>query len=357
MEVAEFKQIANAFGLDSNQWYFEQFGGGHINTTFCLSQKGELIPKFILQKINIQVFPLPEKIANNWKLAYETIQNNRSAYQMIMFIQTVKGRNYFYSDNGDCWRLIPFVSNTYTCESVEKPVQAYQTAFAFGNFARMLDGLNLKDFSDPIPNFHNLDFREKEFELSLASASTTRLQVAHNLLLNKKSFSFITAELASLIHNNILPPRLMHHDAKIANILYSVKTQLPHCIVDFDTLMPGTIISDIGDMLRTMTTQTAEDEPDVTKISFREDFVAAILNGYLEATGNMLTAVERRSLYFGGLALVYMQAIRFLTDFLNNDSYYHIHYPEHNFVRARAQFNLLNLMVEKRQKIETTYLG
>ncbi len=127
-------------------------------------------------------------------------------------------------------------------------------------------------------------------------------------------------------------------------------------IIDFDTLMPGTVISDIGDMLRTLTSSASEDETDISRIDFREDFVAAILQAYRKAMADVLTAEESSKLYFAGLVLVYMQAIRFLADFLNNDIYYQIRYPGHNLIRAKNQFQLLRLMMDKRSEIERKYL-
>jgi thiamine kinase-like enzyme len=356
MEIEKYQSIAKAFGIENRQFQCNPFGTGHINFTFGLQETNEAEPDYILQKINTHVFPDPEKIASNWNAAESFIRRLDTDYQMIKFLPTMDGNNFFRDEDGEYWRLIPFVKNTFTCETVETPEQAYQTASAFGNLTRLLNGVTISDFQTILSDFHNLSFREWQFNEALAKADFERLEVVKELLITKKSFVQITTEFESIQKQKLLPIRIFHIDAKISNILFSKGTRLPVCIVDYDTLMPGTILSDVGDMLRSMTSDTVEDEADLSKIKFREDFVASILDGYLDAMKNIITINEKRLLYFGGIVLVYMQAIRFLTDYLENDRYYHIAYSTQNLVRAQNQFRLLALMAEKRTEIERKFL-
>jgi thiamine kinase-like enzyme len=356
MELVKYQRIAEAFGIDNKLYLCKPFGTGHINSTFGLQDIKEPEPDFILQKINTHVFPFPEKIASNWKNAETHILNLNIEYQMIKFLPTITGQNFFRDEGEGWWRLIPFVKNTFTCETVENPEQAYQTANSFGTLTRLLHGVDPGRFQTILSDFHNLSFREWQFDKALAIANKERLETAAELLNTKKAFVHITTEFESIQKQNLLTLRIFHTDAKISNILFSKSSQLPVCIVDFDTLMPGTILSDVGDMLRSMTSDTVEDESDLSKIKFREEFVANILLGYLDALKNIITKNEKKLLYFGGIMLVYMQAIRFLTDYLENDSYYQISFSTHNLIRAQNQFRLLELMTKRRTEIERNYL-
>ena len=356
MEVTGFDKILNAFGLAENDFDYKSFGKGNINSTFGLTLKNAVEPTYILQKINTSIFREPYKIAHNWKLASSFIQSENPAYQMIHFIETIDQQDYFTDENAGFWRLTPFVPDSKTLEIVSSPEEAYLTATMFGQFAARLSKADATQYLSVLPDFHNLMFRVQQYKDSVESALPIRLNEAHDLLVQMPEFDPIVSEYDAVFKQKLLPLRIFHHDAKIGNILFSKTTGKPLGIIDFDTLMPGTVISDMGDMLRTLTSSASEDETDLSKINFREDFVAAILQAYRKAMAEVLTTEEISKLYFAGLVLVYMQAIRFLTDFLNNDRYYQIRYPGHNLMRAKNQFQLLRLMMDKRSEIERKYL-
>jgi thiamine kinase-like enzyme len=356
MEIIDFGKILKAYGLTESDYTCQSFGKGNINSTFGLSKTNASEPTYILQKINTSIFTEPQKIAHNWRLASSFIQSENPAYQMIHFIQTIDHQDYYTDENAKVWRLTPFVPDSKTLEIVSSPEEAYLTAFMFGQFASSLSKADATQYQSVLPDFHNLMYRVKQFQESVKSASQNRLDESHDLLAQMSEFDSIVSEYDTIFKQNLLPLRIFHHDAKIGNILFSKTTGKPMGIIDFDTLMPGTVISDIGDMLRTLTSSASEDETDISRIDFREDFVAAILQAYRKAMADVLTAEESSKLYFAGLVLVYMQAIRFLADFLNNDIYYQIRYPGHNLMRAKNQFQLLHLMMDKRSEIERKYL-
>lgn len=356
MEINDYAKILKAFRLTESDFDCQSFGKGNINSTFGLTKKNASEPTYILQKINTSIFTKPEKIAHNWRLASSFIQSEKIDYQMIQFIQTIDHQDYFKDDYENLWRLTPYVPDSKTLEFVSNSEEAYLTAFMFGKFAACLSKTDATQYQSVLPDFHNLMFRVKQFQESVKSASRIRLKDAHELLIHMPEYEHIVDEYDRIFKQNLLPIRVFHHDAKIGNILFSKTTGKPLVIIDFDTLMPGTVISDIGDMLRTLTSSASEDETDISKIDFREDFVAAILQAYTSAMEDVLVAEERKYLYFAGIVLVYMQAIRFLGDFLNNDRYYQIRYPEHNLMRAKNQFQLLRLMIGKRTEMERKYL-
>jgi thiamine kinase-like enzyme len=351
-----FDEILKAFGLVNTDFECEAFGKGNINSTFGLKRKNASEPEFILQKINTSIFTQPQKIATNWKLAYDFLQLDAPAYPMIHFIQTIDQQDFYTDKYSKVWRLTAFVLDSKTLETVSNPEEAYLTAFMFGQFASHLSKADASKFHDILPDFHNLIFREMQFQEAVKSASEGRLNQSADMLHQLSDFESIVKEYRYIFDNNLLPVRVFHHDAKIGNILFSKTSGKPLGIIDFDTLMPGTVISDMGDMLRTLTSSASEDETDFSKIDFREELVAAILQAYKKAMEDVMLPEESKRLYFAGLVLVYMQAIRFLGDFLNNDRYYQIRYPEHNLMRAKNQFHLLRLMMDNRTEIERKYL-
>ncbi len=356
MEIAGFEDVLNGFGLDPKAFQLAAFGKGNINASFGLFELNNPEPSFLLQKINTSVFKAPKKISWNWSLAYSQITSESPDYQMISFRKTLSGDDFHVDQRRDFWRLMPFVSDSKTLDTVSNPDEAYLTAYMFGEFASKLSTANVKKFEYIIPDFHNLSFREQQFHTALTRASALRKSISGQLLKQKELSEPLVKEFQLIAKKNLLPTRIFHHDAKIGNILFSCTTSKPLVIIDLDTLMPGTVLSDIGDMLRTLTSSASENEADISKIDFREKFVAAVLQGYQASFGDLLTPFERSKLYFAGLVLVYMQALRFLSDFLNEDTYYRIEYPEHNLVRAKNQFHLLGLMMERRSEIESKYL-
>lgn len=343
MNILPFEPIIRAYGLKFNNYSIKPFGNGHINHTYIISEG--IQPIYILQKINRHVFNNPQWIADNWKLAYDLIKNSAPDYKMLKFNTTLNRDDFFIDEKGEYWRLLPFISESVCFETAISVNQAAEAAFAFGQFTALLKEAPISKFHFILPDFHNLSLRQKQLDSAIKQSFGQRHEMAEPLLRKFIHFRWITHFYDTF--NETLPLRIMHMDAKISNLLFDAKALKMKYIIDFDTLMPGTILSDLGDLIRSMVCPAAEDETDHLKIIVRRNIFEAIINAYSQALDGNLTSGEIKVMRFAGPILVYMQAIRFLTDFLTNDLYYTISYAEHNLDRAANQIILLEKLLEE----------
>lgn len=352
--------ILAAFGLNYDDYQVEKFGSGLINNTFKLHYKsGRGEDDFILQRINIHVFKDPDIIIKNHRLASEYL---KKAHPEYIFIPPVPMKNgdYLLEWNGEYWRMLPFVKNTTSVNEARYPAQAFEAARQFGRLAKNLSGIDLSKFAPSIPNFHNLTLRYSAFQDSINQADEERKDYAQDLIDAFEKLSQIPITYEELKTDSDFPDRLMHHDTKINNVLLDEKTGAGVCVIDLDTLMPGKIISDLGDMVRTYVSPVSEEETDFSQIIIRNDYYEALMKGYLPEMSGKLTKTEKRMLFYAGQFMIYMQGIRFLTDYLNGDIYYPIRYPLHNYNRATNQLTLLKRLNEKEgelKKIIRKYLN
>jgi Ser/Thr protein kinase RdoA (MazF antagonist) len=342
-------EIVSAFGLNAADYEIKKFGSGHINNTFLLS--GQQDQKYILQRINTYVFKEPGVIARNLRLAADFLAKHHPDYLFITPIPTVTGEEMFFF-NGEYWRMIPFIPNSTSVDQADTPKQAYEAARQFGKMARLLHGIDLHEFKASIPNFHNLTLRYSAFQEAIRTAKEERKNFAEELIEQCLRYSDIAITFESLKTDPEFGDRLMHHDTKINNVLLNKDSFEGICVCDLDTLMPGKIISDLGDMVRTYVSPVSEEERDFSQISIREDYYEALMKGYLSEVGSTLSQTEKDHLFYAGKFMIYMQGIRFLTDYLNGDVYYPIKYPEHNYVRAKNQLVLLEKLLEKEPKLQ-----
>lgn len=336
--------VLAAYGLDPQQVNVQPHGSGHINKTYRVSEPNGR--EFILQRINTYVFKQPEIIAKNHRLAHDYLARQFPNYFFLPAVRTTDGADMHHQGD-EVWRLQDFVADTVTLDQADSPHQAYEAAKQFGRFARMVSDIDLAGFAPTIPNFHNLTLRFKQFEQAIAAASPARMQQAAPVTDAFLQCAAIAETYATLVKGSHLRDRLMHHDTKISNVLLRAGSFEGVCVIDLDTLMPGKVISDLGDMVRTYVCPVSEEEVDLSKVTVRDDYYAALMAGYLSEIGSALTAAEHDSLFYAGQFMVYMQGIRFLADYLNGDLYYPIKYPEHNLNRARIQLALLECLNEK----------
>ena len=328
--------ILAAFGIELNNTP-QRFGSGHINATFLVDAEDGR--QFVLQKINSAVFRV-DAIAHNLRLAARHLAEHSPDYLFIAPIPTLAGEEVFELA-GESWRLTPFVPNSISINEATTPQQAYEAAQQFGLFAKNLDGLDMSKFEATIPDFHNLSFRYRQFQEAVSDASEERKKSAQELINYFLDKSEIVETYESLLQNPDFPDRLMHHDTKINNVLLDRDTQRGLAVCDLDTLMPGKIISDLGDMVRTYVSPVSEESVEFEKVVVREEFYQALVEGYLSEMKAVLTETEKSAIFYSGLFLVYMQGIRFLADYLNGDVYYPTKYPTHNLDRAKNQMVLL----------------
>src|SRR5690606_2759619 len=334
------KQVLNGFGLNEADWESVEFGSGHINNTYRLTKKqgGE---KLLLQRINHFVFKNPQAIAGNMRLAAEYLSAHVPDYMFLVGIQTADGAEFLYDREGFPWRLLPFIDNTFSMDEVQEPGQARSAARQFAILTRKLSGLDASLLQATIPDFHNLELRYRQFEEALASAGQKHQREAADEIGLCKERAYLAQEYSRLIAHPGCRLRIMHHDTKINNVLFDRESGEAKCPIDLDTLMPGYIFSDLGDMVRTYVSPVSEEETDLSRVRVRDEFFEALYDGYLSEMAGGLSEFEKQHLSFCGKMLLYMQALRFLTDHLQGDPYYKIKYAGQNLDRSRNQLKLL----------------
>ena len=337
-------RILEGFGIDKDAYLVSRFGSGLINNTFRLHHKGRSTRNdLVLQKINTQVFKDPYQITQNHRKAADYLAAHYPDYFFLAPVPTASGADLL-EWNEEYWRMLPFVDHTVSINEASTPKQAYEAARQFGRLARKLSGIELDTLQPTIPNFHNLTLRYSNFQSAIAGAVVERKEEAEALINAFQQYSQIAVTYEELKTDPDFRDRLMHHDTKINNVLLDDKTFEGVCVIDLDTLMPGKIISDLGDMIRTYVSPVSEEETDFEKIVIRSEYYDALMKGYLSELGNDLTATEKEVLFYSGQFMVYMQGIRFLADYLNGDVYYAARYPKHNFNRAKNQLTLLEAL-------------
>jgi Ser/Thr protein kinase RdoA (MazF antagonist) len=323
------------------------FGTGLINNTWRINCQSQ---DYILQKINNKVFKEPEHIANNIQRIAAYLEKEHPEYFFIAPVKTKNGEGMAHLPDEGYFRLFPFVKNSHSYDVVQTPKQAFEAASQFGRFTKMLNDFPAESLKITIPDFHNLTYRYKQFEQAIQQGNPLRIKEMKKSIQFLRSQDYIVTTYKEIVSGKEFKLRVTHHDTKISNVLFD-KNDKGLCVIDLDTVMPGYFISDVGDMMRTYLSPVSEEEKDFSKIEVREDYFKAILQGYLEQMATELSPEEIRHFVYAGKFMIYMQAIRFLADHLNNDKYYGASYEGHNYIRAKNQITLLERLFEKETKL------
>ncbi|THU31181.1 aminoglycoside phosphotransferase family protein [Niastella caeni] len=334
-----FNDILTGYGLNPETYSIQSFGSGLINHTWKICPP-EGQPCYILQQINTAVFKHPEDIALNISSLGSYLQQHYPDYLFAGALPTTTGNYLFINEEQQYFRLFPFIAQSHSVDMVHTPEQAFEAARQFARFTYLLSGFDANQLKITIPQFHDLSLRYQQFTYALTHGNPVRIQEARDLI----HFLQQQQDLVKTYERIIISPgfawRVIHHDTKISNVLFDDQ-QKGLCVIDLDTVMPGYFISDVGDMMRTYLSPANEEEKDFDKIIVREEFFTAIARGYIGELQHELTPTEKQHFTYAGQFMIYMQALRFLTDHLNDDIYYGARYEGHNFIRAQNQVVLL----------------
>jgi len=331
-------EVLKGFGLDHHETEYNLFGGGLINNTWKVSSpKGE----FILQQINTDIFPVPGAIIENIINIKRYLEQTAPEYFFVGPIKTKSGHPIF-SYGGFTFRLFPFVKQSMTIDKVEQAQQAFEASRQFGKFSKLLTGYDASGLNISLKNFHDLNLRVSQYNQAIEGAEKSKLKQANWAIAEIEKYVYVVKKYRQILNEEILVTRIFHHDTKISNVLLHAETGLGICVIDLDTVMPGYFISDVGDMMRTYLCPVTEEEIDFELIDVRLDVFESIFNGYMSEMEHILTTKEQSLFVYAGQFMIFMQAIRFLTDFLNGDIYYGAAYPNHNLNRSLNQIHLLN---------------
>ncbi len=339
METSLQQTIEQLYGWENA--VFRPVASGLINHTFQVEADGRI---YLLQEVNSHVFKHPEQIDENLNRLSDYLSMNAPEYLFTAPVKTREGNSLVVQD-GHFYRVFNWVPGSHTIDVVETPEQAFEAANQFGLFTSLLKGFDAGNLKITLPDFHNLSLRYLQFEASLQHGNPERIKESTHEIAVLKAKSGIVDRFESFVKNPEARLRVTHHDTKISNILFD-NEQKGICVIDLDTVMPGFFLSDVGDMIRTYVCPVSEEEKDLNRISIRKPFLEAIQKGYLATMKDALTGFEKDHFWFAGEMLIYMQALRFLTDHLNNDTYYGSRYTGHNFVRAANQICLLEALQE-----------
>ena len=342
-------EIIKAFPEYGEVIGYKPITAGHINDTYIveyLQENGEKI-RYLLQRINTNVFRMPVELMENVMGGTAFLRKKIEAAggdparETLTVFPAKDGKNYYMAEDGGCWRMYNFVEDAFSITELTSAEDFKSAALSFGNFQNLLADYPIETLYETIPNFHNTPSRFKDFLEALEKNASGRKGEAipeiDFVLAREKDCSVIT----DLLDSGMLPVRVTHNDTKLNNVLFDNTTKKGLCVVDLDTVMPGSSLYDFGDSIRFGANTAAEDEKDLSKVSLSLEYFKAYVEGYLEAAGKSLTENEINYLPFSAKLLTLECGIRFLGDFINGDVYFKTEYPEHNLVRARTQFKLV----------------
>jgi len=353
-------KIAGQFCFEGKMTQMKPYGNGHINDTFLLTyetkENGSI--NVILQKMNKNVFPDPAGLMENVQSVTEFLKKKIRACggepdrETLTVIPAKNGKAYYQDEDGEFWRAYVFISGTVCFDLPENEEIFYESAYAFGKFQKMLEDYPAQTLKETIANFHNTKVRFATFKKAVAEDVMGRakdVQEEIRFVLDREEVADFFTDMQE---RGELPIRVTHNDTKLNNVLMDAKTGKALCVVDLDTVMPGLAMNDFGDSIRFGASTAEEDERDLSKVSCDMGLFETYVRGFLEGCDGGLTAKEIELLPMGAKVMTYECGMRFLTDYLQGDTYFKIHREGHNLDRCRTQFKLVADMEKKWQQMQ-----
>lgn len=354
MEEKELKGIVEKFNVEGTIASIRPLGNGLINDTYLVVTAGEN-DDYVLQRINNSIFQDVDLLQHNVEAVTSHIRKklieageDDISRKVLHFVETGEGKTYYMDGAGRYWRVSVFIPRAKTFEAVT-PEYSYYAGKAFGNFEAMLVDLP-ETLGETIPDFHNMELRMRQLRDAVAQDAKGRLSEVRDIVDELESHAHEMCKAERMGREGKLPKRVCHCDTKVNNMMFDEEGRVL-CVIDLDTVMPSFVFSDYGDFLRTGANFVAEDDPEIGKVGFREDIFESFTKGYLESAKSFLTPVETENLPYAVALFPYMQCVRFLTDYINGDTYYKIKYPEHNLVRTRNQLALFRCVYAKQEEM------
>lgn len=344
--INEIISIAQKFQIEGEIVDCRPHGNGHINSTFlieCKKDKG--YRRYILQSVNTNVFKRPEEVMSNVLKVTDFLRKKaENPSDVMVLIPANDGKAYVKADDDNFWRVLSFVEDAICLELPETPEDFYQSAVAFGRFQNQLHDFPVDELFETIPNFHNTPKRFEDFEAAILNDTVGRAESVKEdiqFYLDRKDFCSV---LYDANKEGRLPFRVTHNDTKINNVMLDSKTRKPKCVIDLDTIMPGFSVTDFGDSIRFGASTAAEDERDLDKVWIDLDLFKSYTKGFLEGSGGLLSREEVMLMPEGAKMMTLECGMRFLTDYLNGDTYFKTSFADQNLLRARTHIKLVSDM-------------
>jgi Ser/Thr protein kinase RdoA (MazF antagonist) len=357
---AELMKVLEEFQIEGKVLTVSPYGSGHINLTYLVETTAK---RYILQKINHNLFKEVDKLMHNIEAVSE--YNRKIALEKgkdpdrecLSLIYTKSGKSYLTNQEG-YYRLYKYIEDSVCYQLVEKPEDFYESAVAFGSFAAMLSEFDASTLFEILPNFHNTPIRYDNFLKSLEKDILDRAKETEAEIEFIQKRKVLYSKIVDLLAEGKMPTKVTHNDTKLNNVLFHKDTGKALAVIDFDTIMPGSICYDFGDSIRFGCSTALEDERDLDKVHFRLDLFEEYVKGFLFALGSDLTEVEKDNLPYGAILMTIENGIRFLTDYLDGDTYFRTQRPQQNLDRCRTQLKLVSEMeanLTKMQEIVDKY--
>ncbi len=343
------EQVLDLFRLNGRPVSCDPYGEGHINLTFlAVTDTGK---RYILQRLSRAAFhDIPGLMGNVAAVTEFLAARSSDPRSSLHLIPTLDGRSFCRDSEGEFWRVYDFVEDSLCLQTPETPEDFYQSAVAFGQFQCRLRDFPAETLCETIPNFHNTPDRYRKFHLAADADAAGRLSSVLpevRFLLEREEKA---GTLQRLREGGELPVRVTHNDTKLNNVMLDAVTRKALCVIDLDTVMPGLVAYDFGDSIRFGASTASEDEKDLSRVEMSLDLFETYARGFIPACGG-LTAAELESLPLGAWTMTLENGLRFLTDYLDGDHYYHITCPEHNLDRCRTQLKLVSDMEQKWERM------
>jgi hypothetical protein len=358
-QTHDIRAVAHHFQIYGDLLSYRPYGNGHINDTYCVEfDQGGSRLRYIIQRINHDVFKDPVALMENIRRVTAHIALKQRAEpdvtrRVLTLIPTVDGRSFYRDAAGNCWRAYIFIERAWTYDAVQSPKQAFEAARAFGRFQKLLIDLTEPRLHDTIPDFHNTPKRFAQLEDAIAADSANRARTARDEI----DVAFRRKPMTRVLLDAALPERVTHNDTKFDNIMLDDETGEAICAIDLDTVMPGLALYDFGDMVRTATSPTREDERDLSRVTMHFPMLESLARGFLSTAGDFLTDAEKRLLPFSGKLITFEIGIRFLADYLQGDVYFKVHREGHNLDRCRTQFRLVESIEQQEDQMNRLVEG
>ena len=357
--INDLQNIIDCFAIQGEVTDIKQINKGYINRTYkvtTLSASGN-VHKYILQRINTNVFPDVHALMENFELTtkhlHEKLVLPGKHYRgTVQTIRPLKEGGSFLSDDSGCWRMLTYFDNVCSMDIPDSPKTFYYAGVSFGSFIKEMSDIEIDRVREVIPNFHNTISRYRDLESAIAKDRKGRVESVMPEIEFIRARTDLYGIISEALESGKIPTRICHNDCNLNNILFDEKTHLPVAIIDLDTVMPSSPLYDYGDSMRIGTNTAKDDEKDLSKVSCDLNLYESYARGYLEACGDVLTREELELLPYASLVITSEDGIRFLMDHINGDTYYHIYYPGQNLDRARTQLKLLEDMEKKLPKIK-----
>ncbi|MBT3382448.1 MAG: aminoglycoside phosphotransferase family protein [Prolixibacteraceae bacterium] len=342
--------VATKFQLEGSVIEVKALGEGFINDTFII-ETSEGSPNYILQRKNKKIFsPIPAMMENIQKVCLHIKKKVKEAggdpmREAMTVTPAVDGKLYYEDEENEYWAVCQFIDETIAYEAAETPELAYAGGKGIGKFQSLVS--DLKDpLTDILPGFHNIRFRYKQWDEVLSKNPVGRKAGVEKEIEWIESRRKEMLDFWKLVEDGIIPIRVSHNDTKINNILFDQKGEVL-CVIDLDTVLSSTVLNDFGDAMRFYTNTGLEDDTNLDNVSMDIEIYKAFAKGYIEEAGSFLTNKEIEYLAFSAKYITYEQVLRFLMDYIDGDNYYKVKSPDHNLVRTKAQYKLLQSMEEQ----------